>query len=89
MLIAKWIVEGNLLERRTLTSPKNPEWRGYIAKVASHGHTFEIHVSAEHYELLASAGESEVLHFEGRFEGQGHGVKLVGLTIAKPRSSAA
>ena len=64
-LVAGWKVAGMVAERRPLTSAKNPAWRGWVLKVASLGHTFELTVTERDYE---SVMEGQIVSVSGHFD---------------------
>ena len=74
MFSAHWSVSGVVVEARELTSKKNPDWRGHIAKVASLGHTFELQLNAEQFKGVHSG---EQMLFKGRFEDQKGYLRLI------------
>ena len=84
MLQAKFHVVGVVQERRELKSQKNPNWRGYVLKVASLGVLVELTVSAEQF---AAIGQGELMEFVGRIEQAGNRQQLV-LAQAKPVGQA-
>ncbi|QDU55858.1 hypothetical protein [Aeoliella mucimassa] len=45
--ISIWQIKGVVSEVRELTSQKNPNWRGYVAKIQTLGSTFEVNVEDE------------------------------------------
>lgn len=79
-LTAGWAMAGVVMEKRELTSTKNANWRGYVFKLATLGHTFELNVSHDQYALLVIG---EQLEIRGRFEEQSGKLKLIAERIAK------
>lgn len=86
-LSASWSIVGIVVEARELTSQKNKNWKGYVAKVASLGATFELQLSVEQYRQLAAG---QMLAFTGRFEEQSGRQRLVcdGFTDPKTEGGA-
>lgn len=83
--LAVWKIGGIVNELRELTSTKNAAWRGYVVKLQSLGHTFELGVTAEQY---ASLIVGELVEAIGRFEEQAGRLKLVADRIDKRKATA-
>lgn len=81
--MAAWKIGGLINDKRELTSPKNAAWRGYVLRLQSLGHTFELGVTAEQY---ATAAIGELVEAIGRFEEQAGRLKLVADRIEKRKS---
>jgi hypothetical protein len=69
-----WQIIGMVVGRRELTSPKNPSWRGYVAKVATIGSTFEVNVTADTFGMLM---DQVAYDFSGRFEDRSGRLTLI------------
>ncbi len=83
---AYWRITGIIVELRELKSRKNEDWRGYIAKVASLGATFELQLRREDF---ANVAEGQYLAFRGRFDQQGEYQRFIVEQIADPMKAEA
>jgi hypothetical protein len=69
-----WQIVGVVNERRELTSPKNPNWRGHVVKLAGLGQTFELQVSLS---MFNQVEPGVLMDAAGHFEHQRGELKLV------------
>lgn len=56
-----WKVSGVIVEKRIVTSPKNPTWHMNVAKIATLGSTFEVQIDDEtQFQSLKDSAEYEI-----------------------------
>ncbi|MEQ8209732.1 MAG: hypothetical protein RH917_07855 [Lacipirellulaceae bacterium] len=84
---AGWRIHGVVSETRELKSPKNPDWRGYLAKVQTLGSTHEITCEdqAQWSTLQQLKGQAALLG--GEFETVKGALKLILKTVEKPSNA--
>jgi hypothetical protein len=69
---------GELVDRRIVTSPKAPDWKLHIWKIASKGSTFEVEVPIAEFDRGIVDGAYAIV---GKITGEGGRTKLVAQVI--------
>jgi hypothetical protein len=79
----QWTGTGVVTERRTLTSPKNKDWKGWALKVATLGATLDVSVDEAMFKQI---GEGQQVELAGRFEVRDSIPRLVATKLQAAKS---
>ena len=79
-------IEGQIAERRELTSAKNATWRGWILKVATIGSTLEMNCT---HEQFMSVVDGEMVACQGKISDEAGRMRLTLVVLKKTGEKAA